>query len=108
MGEVDNSTLVFSEPASEVFYYMDGTSGTDDATHIHFSPSAAGQGVGRVIIRPSDTITITKINNKTLKDPITVTTSGFNPAYLPDLRYGNMVIRTQNANTKIDFTIFWM
>src|SRR3990167_4039036 len=106
MGEINNSTLVFAAAGTTVTYFM--KTGNDTASNIYFSPNTAGQAVARVVIRPSDTITITKINGLTLKDPIPVTTTGYNPEYLPGLRYSEVEILTDNTNTKIDFTVFWV
>ena len=107
MTELDNSTLVFGTADTDITYYIDGTSGTDDATNIYFNPNTAGQSVSRIVIRPSATVSITKLNGKTLKDPIVITTLGFNPEYIPGFRYSKVVIHIDTADTKVDFTVFW-
>lgn len=70
--------------------------GIDTATTYYYN--LGSQGAYSLSIRPSATVLITKMNGKTLTDPITVSTAGYSDKYI-QLR--NCEIQTTAANTTI-------
>jgi len=68
--------------------------GTDTATTYYYN--LGSQGAYSLSIRPSASVLITKMNGKTLTDPITVSTAGYTDKYI-QLR--NCEIQTATANT---------
>ena len=80
-----------------VDYEINIGAGTETATVKYLNKGCLGTGF---VLRPSATVTIVQINNKVLRNPITVTTAGFSVSkHLGDLF--KIIIRTSAVSTII-------
>ena|SRR3990167_5800173 len=104
---VNNSELTFATAGTEVTYWF-SRSGTDTATVIYLPNQDANPDVARkVVLRPDQTITVTEINQKIMKNPITVTSTGFtiNLKEMIGASINQMKVVTSTANTNIKVTV---
>src|SRR3990167_6954429 len=71
--------------------------GAETATVKYLNKGSLGTGF---VLRPSETVTIVQVNNKVLRNPITVTTAGFSVSkHLRD--FNKLIIRTSVISTII-------
>ena len=106
MGIADNSEHTVASANTSVKYHF-GASGVDSETNIYFSKPDSSLIVRKVVLRTDNTVLITHINERELKDPITVTTSGFNPRDLPvGFKWTTMVVKTQLDSTSLKLLWF--
>lgn len=86
-----------SSTAIEDFTFNIPGSGTETSTTKFLNKKSLGTGF---VLRPSATVTIVQVNEKVLRNPITVTTAGFSVSkHMPDLN--KLVIRTATTSTII-------
>lgn len=85
-----------AEAQDDYTVYIPGT-GSETATTKYLNKENLGTGF---VLRPSATVNIVQINNKTFRNPITVTTAGFSAnKHLSDIH--TIVIRTTTTDTII-------
>lgn len=92
----ENIEFVVPDTDVDVTIYIIGTGTEDDVTK-YINKGSLGTGF---VVRPSSTILIKRINNKTFRNPITVSTAGFEwTKKIADIH--RLVLRTTAANTLI-------
>lgn len=95
---IENRELNFAVATNDITIYFNDA-GTDTATTYYMGLYSTAKVV---IIRPTANIIITEINNQTLKEPITVTTSGF--SWSEFMIFDSLKFDTQTVNTNVKIT----
>lgn len=93
-GLPENSEINVTTAGTDITYYFKD-SGIDTATSIYYNLE---KPANLVMIRPSGVVSIISINGKTLKDPITVQTTGLTFKHIQAIK---MVIRTGAASINL-------
>lgn len=94
-GQFDNVEITVATANTEIFFDF-YNSGTDDATHFYYG---FGRPARKVCFRPSANASITEINGKVPKYPITVTLDGWTSKEGIQIR--NMKIKTGSATESV-------
>ena len=84
----------------EVIVYVDGT-GTENTNTKYLNKGEQGLGF---VLRPSATVKIVSIGDRTFRDPITVSTAGWaQTTHIPP--FSQITIRTTTTNTHIQLFV---
>ena len=94
---VDQENIEFLAVAAGDYTINIIGTGVETDTEKYLNKGSLGKGY---ILRPDKTVSIVSIDNKTYRDPFTITTAGF--AFSTHQKdFAKIVIRVQSANTQV-------